>query len=390
MSARADSPGTTVTATAARPSPGSSAPRLFGSAAGPWLFGRQTDLLVFGGSALLSLSLLAVGAALGILHADTPPWVWIGCVVLIDVAHVWSTAFRVYLDPAELGRRPLLYVGMPLVCYGLGVMAHAVSAAFFWRVLAYVAVYHFVRQQYGWVALYRRRAGETDPLDRTLDTATIYAATLYPLLYWHAHLPRRFEWFVSGDFVAGLAAPVVELLTPVYWGLLLGFCARQVQRAVTGGPVNPGKVLVVLTTWICWHLGIVALDSDYAFTVTNVIIHGVPYMALTYRHARMRSAEPRSPASLRLPLRAGALGFLVLIATVALLEEGLWDRLVWHDQPWLFGDGRAVSADFLVFLVPLLALPQALHYALDGFIWKVRPENPTLARELDPAETREP
>ena len=30
----------------------------------------------------------------------------------------------------------------------------------FWRALAYLAVFHFVRQQYGWMALYRARMGE--------------------------------------------------------------------------------------------------------------------------------------------------------------------------------------------------------------------------------------
>ena len=33
------------------------------------------------------------------------------------------------------------------------------------------------------------------------DDATIYAAAGVPLLVWHATLPRKFVWFVSGDFV---------------------------------------------------------------------------------------------------------------------------------------------------------------------------------------------
>ncbi|MFH4043607.1 hypothetical protein WAI98_20490, partial [Acinetobacter baumannii] len=49
-----------------------------------------------------------------------------------------------------------------------------------------------------------------------------------------------------------------------------------------------GKDIVVATTAICWYLGIVAFNSDYAFTVTNVIIHGVPYFALIYVYAKAR------------------------------------------------------------------------------------------------------
>lgn len=349
---------------------------------GPWLFGRRTDLWVFGGSALLSVALLGLGWAAGVLESPVPQWTWLACVLAVDVAHVWSTAFRVYLDGQEVRRRPLLYLGAPVLLWGLGVMAYAIGPLTFWRVLAYAAVFHFVRQQYGWVALYRRRAGETARLDRWLDTAAIYAATVYPLIWWHAHLPRGFVWFLEGDFVTGLAEPVATALAPPYWGVLAAFAARQVHRWRTGRPVNHGKVLVVATTWLCWWLGIMVFDGDFAFTVTNVIIHGVPYLALTYRYGRARAAQrPRS--GLAWMLRGGVAAFVAFVLVAAFAEEALWDRYVWHERSWLFGGGPATEGSVLVFLVPLLALPQAVHYALDGFVWKVRRRvNPGLAREL--------
>jgi hypothetical protein len=350
--------------------------------AGPWLFGRTTDLVVFGGSALLSFALLGFGAASGLLDSSAPSWVWVACILAVDVAHVWSTAFRVYLDPAEVKRRPRLYLGLPMAIYLLGVGVFAVSPAAFWRVLAYVAVYHFVRQQYGWVALYRRRGGESARLDRVLDTTTIYAATLWPLLWWHGHLPRRFVWFVPNDFVAGLAADLATFTEPVYWALLAAFLLRQLQLFRAGHRVNAGKVLVVVTTWTCWWVGIVGLDSDYAFTVTNVLIHGIPYLALTYRYGAARGGG--RPGSLLGRLARGGIAvFLILIVGAAFLEEALWDLLVWHDRSWLFGEGLDPSDIALTLLVPLLALPQAVHYALDGFVWKVRREkNPALSAEL--------
>lgn len=350
---------------------------------GPWLFGRRTDLAVFGGSALLALALVALGAVTGLLDADAPEWVWVSCIVMVDVAHVWSTAFRVYLDPRELRRRPVLYAGLPVACYVVGVVAYAVSPATFWRVLAYVAVYHFVRQQYGWVALYRRRAGETARLDRILDTVAIYTATVYPLLWWHGHLPRRFVWFVPNDFVAGLASSVADALAPLYVGVLLAFVGRQLWLVARAKRVNAGKVLVVGTTWLTWWLGIIALDSDYAFTVTNVLVHGIPYFALTYRHGRASGVHAPSSVLSRLARPHGLVVFAAFVVACALVEEALWDILVWHDRPWLFGDGIDVTGVALGLLVPLLALPQATHYALDGFVWRVRPEkNPALYREL--------
>ena len=76
-------------------------------------------------------------------------------------------------------------------------------------------------------------------------------------------------------------------------------------------------MLVVLSTFLCWYLGIVLFDSDYAFTVTNVLIHGLPYMVLTYRHGRMRAAQPDGGRLLKATLRAGVVGFVALIAALA-------------------------------------------------------------------------
>lgn len=350
------------------------------AAGGPWLFGRSTDLAAFGGSALLAVSLALAGSALGWNEGAIPEWTWIAFVLTVDVAHVWATAFRVYLDGSEVRRRPTLYLGLPVLVWFAGVMAYAISPMTFWRVLAYVAVFHFVRQQYGWVALYRARAKEHDPVDRWIDTAAIYTATLYPLIHWHAHLPRRFVWFVRGDFVEGLAAPVASALEPVYWAILVAFVLRQLWLLRLGRKLNPGKILVVATTWLCWWLGIMALEGDFAFTVTNVLIHGIPYFVLTYRFGRARADEnPR--ALLGRILRGGVFAFIAFVVLAAFLEEALWDRHIWHDRPWLFGEGGDAPTAALVFLVPLLSLPQALHYALDGFIWRRR-QNPDLAAEL--------
>jgi hypothetical protein len=113
----------------------------------PWLFSAPADLAAFGGSALLSLALLALGYWRGWLGSETPQWAWIGAVLLIDVAHVYATAFRVYLSPAELRRRPALYVLTPVVAFAVAALLYGQSESWFWRALAYLAVFHFVRQQ---------------------------------------------------------------------------------------------------------------------------------------------------------------------------------------------------------------------------------------------------
>ncbi len=337
-----------------------------------WLFSPRADVCVFGGSALASLLLLWVGARAGVLEGDSPDWAWVPAVLLVDVAHVYATAFRVYLDKEELKRRLSLYVLAPSIAYAMSVALYSESEAWFWRSLAYLAVFHFVRQQYGWVALYRARARERGRVGWCVDAAAVYMATLYPLAYWHAHLPRRFWWFLPGDF-AGAPAWVETVAFALYCLALSAYAARSAHGWLLRGRGNPGKDLVVATTAVCWYVGIVAFDSDYAFTVTNVVIHGVPYVALVRFYARARaSSTGRVYRTLaRWPL------FLATLWVLAYAEELLWHRGVWHERSWLFGEAWDWES-LKLFLVPLLALPQATHYVLDGFVWRRR-SNPQLS-----------
>jgi hypothetical protein len=335
-----------------------------------WLFSRNLDLTVFLGSAILSLLLVAIGWQLGIINEESPDWTWVSAVLLIDVAHVWSTSFRVYFDKQELKRRIWLYTLVPIFGYALGVALYSEGELTFWRALAIVAVFHFVRQQYGWVNLYRRKLGETANWTWWIDTAAIYLASIYPLAFWMTRLPRNFEWFVKDDFFS-IPAFVETVLFPLYVLALIAYFGKSIYLYLTTGFLNIGKDIVVATTAICWYVGIVVFNSDYAFTVTNVIIHGVPYFGLIYVYTRFRR-ETNGRV-----YRAMSHNWLIFLATlwaIAYVEELFWHRGVWHERQWLFGgdwDWRTAK----MYLVPLLAVPQLTHYVLDGFIWK-RKNNP--------------
>lgn len=337
-----------------------------------WIVGPRADLLLFGGP-VLAAALVALAAwRTGHLHTELPAWGFALLIVGVDVAHVYSTGFRVYLDSEELRRRPGLYAGVPLACFGVGVAAHLVAGPEgFWRLLAYLAVFHFVRQQWGWVAYSRRRAGEDDRLDRLLDQVAIYNVTLFPLLWWHTHLPRNFDWFVDGDFVS-LPAWLGGLGQVLHWGINLAYLAHQLRRHLQGRGVNLAKLWVWSTTWCIWYGGIVLLNSDLVFSSANVLAHGVPYLALVWGIQRDRWAGATGQlAALFRPRRWWL--YLALLVMAGYSEEWLWDRLVWHEHGGLFGGPAVATGPILLsILVPLLATPQATHYVLDAWIWKTR------------------
>lgn len=335
-----------------------------------WLFSREIDLSVFLGSAIVSLLLLALGWQFGFLNAETPDWTWISAILLIDVAHVWSTSFRTYFDAEEFRSRIWLYTLVPILGYIFGVALYSEGEMTFWRCLAYLAVFHFVRQQYGWVALYRRKACETSNISWWIDAVAVYVATIYPLAFWMTSSKRNFSWFVDGDFIS-IPAYIETILFPIYVLALLTYFGKSIYLYFSEGFLNVGKDIVVLTTAVCWYIGIVALNSDYAFTVTNVIIHGVPYFALIYFYAKTRRENSNGF------YRALSSNWIIFLATLwflAYVEELVWHRGVWHDKNWIFG-GNWDLENWKMFLVPLLAVPQLTHYVLDGFIWKRKRTN---------------
>jgi len=343
-----------------------------------WLFSGPLDGALFAGSALAAALVVLGGRAAGVA-GDTPLWAWLVFVLGIDVAHVWATLYRVYFDQAELQRRPLLYAGAPLVAFGLSVAAHAVSAELFWRCLAYVAVWHFIRQQVGWMVLYGRRAKDDERTVR-FDQAVMWATTLGPVVWWHAHLPRPFWWFKEHDFVSGLPAWVGTVALGLDGALLLSWLVVQAVRAGRGVAWPVGKALLLLATWVTWFGGIVVAADDFTFTVMNVTLHGVPYLALLWRYAKGRNAE-QGYGALGLLVRGGVPVFFGALLLLAFVEELAWDNLVWHERPAVFGDaGLDFGAALLTLLVPLLSLPQTTHYLLDGFVWKTRTDPSLTAR----------
>lgn len=341
-----------------------------------WIFSPALDLLAFALPALVSIGVLAVAPE---RLRDGSEWVWVTGVLLVDVAHVWSTLFVTYLNPSELRRHPERYLFVPLGGWALGVLLYSLGgAATFWRCLAYLAVFHFVRQQYGWMLLYRARAGERSRLGRLIDGAAIYAATLYPLVWWHAHLPRRFDWFLPGDFARGLPAEAVVIAGAMYAACLGAYLARALVQAARREAVSMGKHLLLCATAATWYVGIVVFDDDDAFTLTNVLAHGVPYAVLVFSYARHTAPAERGLGARLVggSAFAGVLRFLACLWLLAYVEELLWDRAHWHERPHLFGAGIDLSS-VETWLVPLLAVPQLTHYVLDGLFWR-RAENANL------------
>jgi hypothetical protein len=336
-----------------------------------------------------------IGVAMALASEDPSSddvWFWLASVLLIDVAHVYASLYRTYLDPVarRIHRKRLIFA--PLLCLWFGALLHLESPRLFWTVLAYLAVFHFIKQHQGFAMLYAR-AGREGPHERRWAKRAVWSGTLAPVVWWHANLPREFAWFRADDFITGVPEVVGTVAVWAQLPPLLGFAWTRVRRRRSkarhpGTPSsNPMLVLLVLGPALTWNLGIVWFNDDRVFTLTNVVFHGVPYLALVWvaggRDRVRHGLAALAPALSRrvVPVVVAFYGVLVVLA---FSEEALWDRWIWHERGQLFGETPATSWGELplALAVSALTVPQATHYLLDRWIWRAGPENPELAAQL--------
>jgi|694.fasta_scaffold02195_3 hypothetical protein len=344
----------------------------------PWIHSAALDLPFVLGPPFIVLALVMLFPRWFGPAALFSEWHWLVLVLLIDVAHVYSTIYRAYLDPDTVRHYRFELVWLPLIAFVGMVLLHTLSMLWFWRCMAYLAIFHFVRQQYGFMRVYQR--GEQLPKwKHRVDAITIYAATLVPLLHWHLDAPRAFHWFVERDMVGIELPAAASALLVAYAVWLMGYVASEVLMVVQGRALNIPKNLLLSGTVLSWYMGIVHYNGDITFTLFNVVCHGVPYMALVWAFGRRKRERPAGDrgwmARTFFSLKAVPL-YLGLLFLLAYVEEGFWNRMVWKEHAGIFApftwlpvvDEHAV----LSLLVPLLALPQVTHYIIDAFIWRMR------------------
>lgn len=300
---------------------------------------------------------------------------WILLILMMDVGHVYSTVFKTYFNKEEMQKRTLLFKLVPLICFVFAFMLYQLGWKIFWMGMAYMAVFHFVRQQYGFLKVYRRKT--QDKIAEKVEIFAVYAATIYPLFYWHTKGQANFNWFLEGDFFYFNAGYLSKIFLVIYVISFVIFFANSCFSIVRK-TFNLGAFLIVTGTYASWFTGIVYAHNDLAFTLTNVASHGIPYMAIVWVAGKRQSTSGHKNyrGYLSIFKSWGILLFLAIPLIAAFIEEGLWDVFIWKEHPKVFLFSEYFSwhvelKELKQLIVPLLVVPQLVHYLLDAFVWKV-------------------
>ncbi len=347
-----------------------------------WIISPRQDLLWFQGSVLAGIALLVFFVLAPDLNDDNYGWGHLAVLglllwgVLFDGTHVWGTYARSYLAPDDASRSALpgrwswglLLLGpaLALVDYALlpagpSQLGQAGWLFRFFLVGAYLwAYWHLVRQHYGFLVLYRRRAGENDPRGTRLDSALLWLGSLYPFLrytltdaYVRSGLPQLLpeEWLPALRLQLDVAAALVALV------LLALMVSGRFE------PFRPGPKHLLLAIVIGFHLAVFALlDNLLTITATLTIFHNLQYHRIVWQYERGHGRTPSGGLLmyLGLGLLLGLAWYGPRVMGVALAEAGLLRNC-------LIGLGWGVAFH---------------HYLVDGRIWRVR-RSKDVARALD-------
>lgn len=332
----------------------------------PWIHNAKTDWwLILSPPFWVLLIIFLFQRQIQELEMTHSFYTWLFLIVFVDVAHVYSTLFKTYFVKEEVQNKKLLYWGIPTLSWLLGLVLYQFGSLVFWSALALIAVYHFIRQQYGFMRIYARF--ELNSWSKRIDEIAVYSATIYPMLYWFK-TPRAFTWFVENEFTWLKNLPDYAYgITVLYFIILAAWVIKTAFEIFKTKQFNIPKIALIVGTYVSWYFGIVYFNNDLVFTFLNVVSHGIPYVALIYiREIRQKETQQLQALSV-FKSAFGIILFIAVIVGFAFFEEFLWEILIWREH---FSLDFKLSSKWFQFLIPLLIVPQLTHYLLDGFIWR--------------------
>jgi hypothetical protein len=339
-----------------------------------WIISLREDLIWFQGSVLAGVVLLLLFVLIS--PADETSYTLSYPVIMavflwgaiFDGTHVWGTYARSYLAPDKESRSGLpqfwsllLFAVGPTVAFAdsknpltIPLFGIFLLAAYLW------AYWHLVRQHYGFMMLYRKRAGEIDSRGALLDTGILWVGCLYPFLrfslseaYLHTELPQLVPvlWMDSLRLALDIAFGVTILLA----------AALVISERFEPLRLGPKHLLLVIV--ITFHILVFSL-LDHLLTILAAltIYHNLQYHRIVWQY---EAGFGRQPSGGLRPY----------------LFAGLMLGILWYGIRVLVVDSmnQELMRNVLVGLCWGVAFH---HYLVDGRIWRVR-RSKVVARALE-------
>lgn len=325
----------------------------------PWLVGPRYDLFFFIG---IGIPLCLLGTWAHGIGAVSAQALYMFAANLLGACHVYSTWTITHMEQNARERFGILWIGLAFLV--LSVILSPFYFGLLMSLFVYWGLYHMAKQHFGFMMLYRAKAGERDRQDQSWDKYTIYLGLLYPVVVILTRGPHEF----SGAPI--LSPPIPAIVATVMGWLYLTVLGVYIVRAALrwGGGHQPNwpKLLLMGSALLSYYVAFAVINRDVvlSYLVANVF-HSVQYTALVWFYNRNRVE------------RGVATGLITHLSR----------NWKWYLLAMVGGAGLQLGLTFLSLQLQT-AIPfgivmglQFHHYLLDGKIWS-RTHNPELAANL--------
>lgn len=317
------------------------------------IFSTRSDLLVFvAGPLILTLMVQGFHSLAGLSLTNVSPWVYFFLFVFLDHFHVYlgiGTALSIGTHtPSEQKKFYLLF---PPFCLATYIALNFISFDLFAAAFAYVSIFHFARQQLGWMRISYRQETPVWKFERRLNDLCIYASTLGFVAY-GASTHVQPQWFSPGD-IGRLPDSLAPWILGGIAAINAAFLGMQVYALKMNRRGHGTKMLIWVSTLVVWGLAFGYFTEFNAISLSLIVTHhAVPSMLLSSLYVKKR----RGPQNIFLKTLLALAMFAIVFSLLEFGASGFQEE--------------SDSFSVMIWLAPLLATASTFHYAIDGFFWR--------------------
>lgn len=276
--------------------------------------------------------------------------------LLVDGSHVYSTLFITYFDKEAFQESKTKLILTPVLLLAINCLLFYIKPLYFYRFLANLAMFHFIRQEFGWMKIASRLDDQLPDWIARVDRYCSYVMTVAPMALIMTRIDRT--WYAKGDLFMipeWLGNGIFMLLLPAVT-IFLGVNIYHTYKTKT---FNTAKLLVFINTMVSWYIAKIAGIHPTVAMFIIFMAHGIPYLFIAFKAERVSDKVPFLK-------KMGAWKYLAMY----LFCVGIWLVAAQLHHNKVFRPFKTPGNFTGYFIIALAWTPAMSHFVIDGFIWK--------------------
>jgi hypothetical protein len=297
-------------------------------------------------------------------------------ITLTDFAHLGAMWFRIHTKGIETRRTIKISWTIALVSMLCLFIVFALNyARYAFMLITYMALYHNIRQNYGFYSFYRKEESKDKDLLK-FEKFYVHFALFYPLILWHfdpkSMINHWSHYLVDLSFLYFLKLPLTILL--LTFTLLF---VRSSYEKYKVGDLSINKIVFFLSVIIGWYGSILIIKDPLAVFFSIVAVHAISYLMYVWKLDQIHIKKVFDKVDFKLLFKRALIffifayifsylgnGFRVMFTNAENDIEFFWGAEYWNNL------ASGMNKYLFIFCIIIPSACQLSHFIIDGYIWK--------------------